>query len=388
MDYNQAFDISLKLPLDKIPALDWVSSDVKFASTYNWVRGAELSDGSSLGNTIENSRNVDINGRINLEALYNKVPFLKNTNKKFAASSRSSRTSGRNSKNQKKKNEYTGTVTLKMDTSVFVSHNLDNKRVRVSAIKVDGTRYPLKYKVVDKKKIRIDNRDTVEIKLTVKGQPKPEDMKWYKSLQYVTRFAMMVRNVSVTYRNTFAMSLPGFRPEIGDMLGQKRMDDGMFSPGLDFAFGFTDESYLQKAMARGWLLNDMNQTSPAIFSRTEEFNFEVQLEPVRGLKIRLTSNRTDNRTNQMQFMYENIPTTRSGSFTMTSCAIASALRGSSASDGYANATFDKFIDYIPQVAQRLENQYRGMSYPNSGSSRLKSVELVNCSIWNHSPLTQ
>ena len=28
------------------------------------------------------------------------------------------------------------------------------------------------------------------------------------------------------------------------------------STRLDFAFGFTDESYLNKAMARGWLLGD------------------------------------------------------------------------------------------------------------------------------------
>lgn len=363
MDYNQAFDISLKLPLDKIPALDWVSSDVKFASTYNWVRGAELSDGSSLGNTIENSRNVDINGRINLEALYNKVPFLKNTNKKFAASSRSSRTSGRNSKNQKKKNEYTGTVTLKMDTSVFVSHNLDNKRVRVSAIKADGTRYPLKYKVVDKKKIRIDNRDTVEIKLTVKGQPKPEDMKWYKSLQYVTRFAMMVRNVSVTYRNTFAMSLPGFRPEIGDMLGQKRMDDGMFSPGLDFAFGLTGNDYIDKAAQYGWLMNNDSVVNPATSNAMEDLQIRATVEPVKDLKIELNAFRTVNSARSVQFMFDGMPETRSGNFQMTTISIGSAFERSKASNGYMSRSFEKFVDNIDVMRNRVERRYSGAVYP-------------------------
>ena len=138
------------------------------------------------------------------------------------------------------------------------------------------------------------------------------------------------------------------------------------SPGLDFAFGFTDESYLEKAMKRGWLLGDENQTTPAIFSRTTEYNFEIQLEPIRGLKIQLTANRTDNRTNQIQFMYDYMPTSRNGSFTMTTCAIATALRGASAKDGYNSDAYNKFLEYIPQVAQRLEGQYKNMRYPNAG----------------------
>ena len=59
--------------------------------------------------------------------------------------------------------------------------------------------------------------------------------------QYATRFAMMVRNVSITYRNTYAMTLPGFIPEIGDMLGQTKQG-GVFAPGLDFAFGMQGDS--------------------------------------------------------------------------------------------------------------------------------------------------
>lgn len=68
-------------------------------------------------------------------------------------------------------------------------------------------------------------------------------------------------------------------------------------------------------MERGWLITDGSQTSPAIHSRTEEFNFELNLEPIRGLKILLTNNWTDNRTQQVQFMYADQPTSRTGSFT-------------------------------------------------------------------------
>ena len=138
------------------------------------------------------------------------------------------------------------------------------------------------------------------------------------------------------------------------------------SPGLDFAFGFIDESYLDKALARGWLLTDATQISPAIWSDTKEFNFELNLEPIRGLKILLTNNHTDNRTQQVQFMYADMPTTRTGSFTKTHIAIATALRGSSAEDGYASQAFTDFLNNIPIVAARYQQQYIGRQYPAGG----------------------
>ena len=113
------------------------------------------------------------------------------------------------------------------------------------------------------------------------------------------------------------------------------------------------------------MLND-GQTTPAVYSHTNELNIELTVEPVKGLKIQLTGNRTDNHTSQIQFMYDDMPTTYSGSYTKTHCAIATALRSSSPDNGYASPTFDKFIGNIPVIAGRIENQYRGTTYPTGG----------------------
>ena len=355
-NYDQTFTASYKAPFNRIPALDFLNANASYNATYKWDRGAQLED-QVVGNSIANNGVWNVDGRINFETLYNKNKYLKEVNRRFSSNARTT-------SKMKKPKKFQRTYQLK-DTILDVKHNLRNKKVKITATTLKGEPFPLKTKIVDENNLQILTTGKESIKLVVVEDLSEDKNIWKEIGDYSARLAMSVRNANVRWRRTTTSNIPQFMPEVGDMFGQSK-NGGIMSPGLDFAFGFTDESYLQKAMARGWLLNDMNQTSPAIFSRTEEFNFEVQLEPVRGLKIRLTSNRTDNRTNQMQFMYENIPTTRSGSFTMTSCAIASALRGSSASDGYANATFDKFIDYIPQVAQRLENQYRGMSYPNSG----------------------
>ena len=161
------------------------------------------------------------------------------------------------------------------------------------------------------------------------------------------------------------MTLPSFTPNAGDIFGQGKAT-GSLSPGLDFAFGFTDENYIYDAKDRGWLICDNDQTSPAMWSKANELNIELNLEPAKGLKIQLTSNRTDNRTNQIQFMYDEMPITRTGSYTKTHCAIATALRGSSADDGYYSEAFNDFQNNIPVIANRLNNKYIGLNYPSTG----------------------
>ena len=113
-------------------------------------------------------------------------------------------------------------------------------------------------------------------------------------------------------------------------------------------------------------MGDDTQTSPALYGKTEEFNAEIQLEPIRGLKITLTGNRTDNRTSQIQFMYDDMATIYSGSYTRTHMALATALRGVSSKNGYKSDVFDEFLSNIPVVAQRLQDRYAGVSYPERG----------------------
>ena len=56
-------------------------------------------------------------------------------------------------------------------------------------------------------------------------------------MQVVARALMLVRKASISYRNTYNLALPGFRPEIGDMLGQGK-NNGFLAPGLGFGLGF------------------------------------------------------------------------------------------------------------------------------------------------------
>lgn len=357
LTYQQNFDASWKIPINKLPVFDWVTTDVSYNATYNWTRGTELADGSTYGHTITNSRNITGNGRLNLETLYNHVPFLKAVNKKYAQAPKDKKAG------EVEKKFFEKEITLKADTTQELQHNQRSKQLRVVALRPDGSKYPLRFKVIDNNKIVILSKDTARIKVMVSPKKRKEDQQWYKALQMGSRFLMMARNVSVTYTNKYNLSLPGFMPEIGDVFGQTK-GGGMMAPGLDFAFGLTGEDYIRRAAQRGWLLMTDSIITPATTSATESFQIRATLEPFRDVKIDLTASRNKNTNRSIQYMFGGMPTIESGSFSMTTISIGSAFEGTGSPDkGYKSKTFSKFVHSLEGYRQQIEARYAGAVYP-------------------------
>ena len=407
LDYAQSFSASYKLPLEKLPALDWVSADGQYNSSYSWKRGNKQADGSSLGNTINTQRNINVNGKLNMEKLYNHWDFLKETNKRFSGSGgdkkRQEDKKKREEEKRKRKEEekkaaqavkeggapadstkavadnaagksntktkfkgFAQEVAIRPDTLTEVAHNQKSKKLRVTGTLPGGKRIELKYKRIDENKIAIypvNPNDTMptKVRVNVVALPKFSDSKTYSYLQGLARFLMMIRNVSVSYKNTYNLMLPGFIPNVGDCFGQAT---GPMRPGLGFAFGFVDDSYIDHARDNGWLLNNDSIATPATSAMTEDLQIKATLEPVRDLKIDLMATRTVSRNKSIQFMYAGSPTTQSGSFNMTTISIHTAFTSQgSADNNYANATFTKFVNSLPEYQKRVEAQYKGVKYP-------------------------
>ena len=395
LDYNQTFDASYQLPLNLIPIFDWVNADGNYNATYNWTRGTDLEDGTSLGNSITMNRTYNINGTFNLEKLYNHVPFLKKANDRFNKTQRSSRssTSRRNASRRrqdakkdgktaakdakagkdgdkerkelpKNKRSFEKEIVLMPDTTLTVSHGKNSKRLVVRAKTKEGRTFKLKYRKVDNNRIRITSKvDTATtLKLTVTPKAPLDETKWYKAAQCVARGLMLVRNVSFSYRNQYSMYLPGFMPEVGDMFGQRSGD--IMSPGLDFAFGFVGDDYIDKAKERNWLLMNDSVATPATTSLTEDLQLRMTLEPVKNLKIDLNASRTETKSKSIQYMYAGSPTTQSGTLTMTTISLGSAFEGmGDATNGYHSATFEKFCNSLEAFRGRVEAQYANATYP-------------------------
>ena len=77
MKYDQQFMATWQLPLQLIPVLDWTNASLSYNATYNWDRGATVSEDIEMGNTIKNQRQFDLQANLNLLSLYNKNKYLK-----------------------------------------------------------------------------------------------------------------------------------------------------------------------------------------------------------------------------------------------------------------------------------------------------------------------
>ena len=386
LDYGQNFTASYQLPLNLIPIFDWVNADASFKSSYKWLRGTADEDGKSYGNTITNDRHLTINGTFSLERLYNHIPFLKKANDRFnktpSRTTNNRKTPNRNNRNNNKKDDkdskaeaktlpknkraFEKEITLLPDTSITVSHGKNSKRLMVSAKTKDGKSFKLKYKVVDQNKIKITSKvDTsTAIKIAVTAKEPLDDQKWYKTAQVLARGLMMVRNVSFTYNNQYGMALPGFLPNVGNAFGQ--YNGNVLAPGLDFAFGMAGDSYINKAVDNKWLLMDDGISTPATTSAMEDLQLRMTLEPVKNLKIDLNAAHTQNKARSVQYMYSGMPTMQSGSLSMTTISIKSALEGmGNANNGYHSKSFEKFCQSIGGYREKVQAQYADAVYPST-----------------------
>ena len=382
LDYSQNFQASYKVPLNLLPVFDWVNSDASYNANYSWERGTEDEEGNSYGNTINTQRELTLNGNFNLVKLYNHVPFLKKVNDKFDRTQSRAQMQRKKQEKKKKKQEakelaadpkkalpknkraFEREITLLPDTTFKIRHGKNTKRLIVNAKTEDGKVFPLKYKKVDNNQIRIISKvDTaMKVKLSVLAKEPLDDKKWYKGMQLASRLAMMVRNVSINYRSSYQLTLPGFLPSVGDAFGQKKV--GQMAPGLDFAFGMVGDDYIEKARNNDWLLCNDSIATPATTSRTDNLTLRATLEPVKDFKIDLSATRTKTTQKSIQYMYEGTPTTQSGAFQMTTISLGSAFEGmGNANSGYRSKTFEKFVNSLAGFRDRVEAQYAGTVYP-------------------------
>ena len=87
-NYRHRIDLTYTIPLDKLPATDWINSDITYSADYSWVAGA-VGQSDTLGNVANNGRTINFTGKFNLVKLYNNIEVLKKINSPSRGRSRS-----------------------------------------------------------------------------------------------------------------------------------------------------------------------------------------------------------------------------------------------------------------------------------------------------------
>ena len=354
--YQQVFNASYEIPINKLPLLDWISSNATYNSTYSWNKNAILSNMPDLGNNTSSVGNWSLSGNMNFENLYNKIKYLKGVN------TRAQQTT----KKRFEPKKYSQTFKFETQKPIVINHQFGSKKFTITAKDKDGKVISVPYKVKDEKSIEITPTVNAEDVTIIMVSKDPNERNAAQKIgDFTSRFLMGIRRVNFSYRGTSSLVIPGFMNQPG-FLGQQKVD-GVYSPGLAFVFGIHNDNTLQDFYDKGWLYSGRDVVNPANEAITSDLNINASIEPIPGLKIDLTMQRQTASNSTIQYMHEGMPSTFNGNFNITQVAIRTAFdRIGSAEENYNSPTFNQFMENRRIILGRLEYQMNGRAYPNSG----------------------
>ena len=362
--YEQKFSATYAIPINKLPHLDWITSNAQYSADYQWDKGAILSLGSApvTGNLIENQRHWSGDVRFNFETLYNKFPYLKEVNRKLQKPTNSLRKNDEASKDKQKDNKpkvyERKKLRLKANNKTRINHRLNSTKLIVSLKDTSGADVAFKYNVIDPNSINITTKaDYNNLVLTINNNSR-EDNAFDKIRDYSVRFLMMVRNFNINYRHTDALELNGYKPASG-FLGQDQDN-----PGYDFTFGFYNvENFLQRVYNEDSLLiMNENITNPIVHTTTQTLTVKSLVEPIPGLKIDVNASWYKSNQDNIYYMYGYSnggwnSTDVAGNFSRTCLPIRTAFKGRSLD----SKIFEKFLQNRNVIQQRI---YSKVGYQN------------------------
>ncbi|MFA5574470.1 MAG: cell surface protein SprA [Brumimicrobium sp.] len=377
MRYNHAYNISYNIPFNKIPVLDFITSNVRYSGTYEWNRsnlGME-----AYGNTIQNSRSINANAQLNLATLYRKSEFLKSV----LDDGRGGRSALRQTLGANRR--PTGNTGGKKETRLAKKvKELNTKKEtldKVDADKLEGAELIQHQKELlkienklDKKEPRLDkqnerfaNKEERQAKYQEKyGKP------FHPVAGFFARVLMSVRTVSGTYTQNDGMLLPGFNEEIqffgtnGKMFSDDKIRGFTIGNQQRNVFGQENGfSMGEYAAGRGYIVDTSGLNTQHTVIHSQSYNIKAGLEPIKDLKIDLTMNRnfTDNSTEFYRFNddiqdFESQSKFKRTTVTYSTISIGSAFE--SIDNEYRSSSFDQLLDRRAEVSAFI-----GSTNPNS-----------------------
>jgi len=280
--FDQNVRLGYKLPLDKFPLTDWTSVDAAYAATYLWnAAPLGLSDDSArfLGNRIENSREISLNGRLDFVKLYNKVKWLNDINNpkpkpkkpQSAAQTDDKKGAGKNPAPVKKPEKKKTKAQLAKEKKEAKIREKREKAIEDS-LKKAGVKVPPKSE-----------------KEKSKGDTAKKKMPELKLLKALVRAVMSVRNINGSITQTENTVLPGFTQTV-DNFGNNRVTN---APGFPFILGEQDPGIRIRAGKNGWLSESPDQNQLFTQSRTINMTARATIEPFKDFRIQVDLKRTE-----------------------------------------------------------------------------------------------
>jgi len=243
-NYQHNLNLSYTLPIKYLPFFgDWVTAKAQYQAGYSWTAAALNMD--SLGNVIQNNQTRSGNVDLNLEKLYDKVPYLRKINRGNSGGSNRRTAPRRNPRSRTNPNE-------------------DNKE--------------------EEKEKKDRSPSTVE--------------------KVIVRPLLSLRRARFNYSENLSTTVPGFMPQ-SEILGMNNFE----SPGWDFVVGLqpkirtlSDDQRFNpnpNNLEGDWLRENAEWITPSVFHNreviqqyTQSYDARVTVEPFRDFRIDLDLTRS------------------------------------------------------------------------------------------------
>ena len=275
-DYRQTFNATYQVPINKIPLFKFVSANVRYSSMYMF--NASALSLAYLGNTIQNSQNIQGNASLNFVTLYNSVPYLKKVNQGII---RNNTNTGKNGGRKAGKDDVVEEVEKGKKGKGRDKNDSLREKPEIGRIILDGT----------------------------------------------LRLLMSVRNVSATFSQGRGTVLPGYMHS-ATLVGHTKESSG---PGFLFMFGGQPD--IQTIGARNhWLTTDSLMNTAYQRTKNQVINFRATVEPFRDFRIDVSANRNFTENFSEYFHVDELGNVshytpqRSGSFSMTYCGLGTFFK--------------------------------------------------------------
>jgi len=358
--FNQKFDASYTVPINKIPLLNWVSSTARYSSAYDWMRGSTAKvDSLDQGNTIKNSQKMSLNTQLNMDNLYGKVGFLDKILKKYK-------------KSKKQRNEVKfedvvfkkERVKLQGNTGKTITHNLKTEdEIKVTVTTQAGKPVKSSFEIINENKVSVKvDRDAEDLVVEVKGKRAVKNNPFIQVLEQGALFAMGVKQVSGNYDLTNGTVLSGYRTD-------HRLENMYYDPGIAFVFGKQNPNLASDFAESGKLIDNPYLISPYVMTTTTNIDLKATYQPYKDLRIDFTGKRTESKITNEKYTPEqtgpNSWTANPSSYSETGAYSTSILMLSSAFGkkpsvtDYSSGVFDEYKNNIRVVAWRLAENRRG-----------------------------
>lgn len=175
--------------------------------------------------------------------------------------------------------------------------------------------------------------------------------KHYNWLDRLVYTLLMPRELSIHWRQSNRSFVPSYSPVVAAIGGQSVLG-GQLRPGLGFALGRTTLDDLRAMAQEGLLISNPDYARPLVYSHTHSLDLRSSLQPLRDLNITLTAHHSATQRSELQYYLPDAPLLQGGDLRMTTIGLRGAFERPRANAGYRSASFERFLSYRAQIADR------------------------------------